>query len=1322
MKLFKKHNDGKKLRSSSWLTGLAFIGIFGATAATTYFVLPQHVIIEKGGDSNLVPSDNVLTGRDRLIANMADSATKGMEITIDGLEFQFADSEGNIEGNVIKTPNAKDANGEYITDAQGGYANGERAFVQFAMNGLSIHDISMVANLPVEYNGKKRQVALGLFDEHAYVNLVNLDSTSDADKWDLKYKVSLEKTDIISGVETAIDPVTGGVPYYEYGDLDWLLDDMLSIISDGGIKGVDFGTLIDTIKDSIASPSSSEESEAGGIDLDGITDSLASMEEVRDHYFVWNLPLGETTLPLGFRAKGDNYDFAGVDFPAVLSETQDYFNFKEDEQGNPTMRIKASASITPLVVPAEQESVDFASFMPGDLSSYRDLRNSAALFESVATLFARPEASFDLSLDLMNHQDGVEGSRTVLAKDEVNDGMRIAVNGDFKSDMTANFSKKEELHQDFKFDFEGVSADVNLSQIQPNGGAEWEVVPNTTHRIQARYVKGSETEKGGEPFQDYDAYVNLNGLVEAKTSRLYLDELMGSLFAKEESVTADQTEQAEEANTVDQIAKFLPSLGNAIKSITDSDFVKGLGKGVYDSALDFVKTIEGGDSSLTVELTFAPIGLEGGATLSISNNQLIGIDFNDIKFMSFTLRGHLNLDLADIANIAMPENFAELKPLSHVYGLKDQIGAIVDAKSFEADIEGHVTSTQDGVLDADGQATTGLDINAKAAFDLSSEQGKGTVNAKLLQRSEGYYQQHNIAMDLYDELDSVALHYDSINDANVPHSTNPKNQNGIGAKLGLSTLLDLVKPSLNGITGIDDRFGRLINSLAKEESTSVLSDITSGNYFSLLSLQGTKYVNPIELGNESIEITLKGNELGLPEGSSFLIRAEFDESLTSTEEKGLSSLVIDIDYVDDKDVAHAIDFTVSGIKAKDENTELSSIENKESLNDISSIGELASYAVGTVSGVRFIEEEDPEDPTKTIETPVTGISYYGIDGDVSLNIAGYDIDVYGFDAYASVEGAETKAYARLHNLPVIRGVNGPDSSAYFRANEAEGVRDTDIYYYANGIDPHGEYLITRDSSYGKVRNVYDAMRFTGEQMNANPLGYLVQYGIGVLDDFFEESDEPAAEATSSSGSSKAIHFDDACLHYAYNGNSNAPVWDITMNLGELLGISPLGEVGVEISGEKVTQDDGHGNSASFKTLTSLEAGLKIGLVGHDSEGAVTNTMNVASAKVSLALNNIDGGVMKNVWLDAPEYAANFVGDVDDSGVIDESAKGVLYEAVRSSNASVNQTEAEAANYFIDWKTETLNVKVDEEIQQQQFVRQMMYYSLAYEGPVGCLYL
>lgn len=1314
MKLFRK-NTGKHIRSSAWGTGLLFLGIFGATAATTYFVLPQHVVVEKDKMTNNGANEPApLTGRDKLIANMADGAAKGMEITIDGFEFQFADKDGNLDANVIKTPNPKDGEGQYIVDQSGHYASGERAFVDFAMESLSLHGIKLAANLPVEYNGKHRQLAVGLFDEHAYLNLLNLDSESEEDAWDLKYKVSLKKTDIISAA--AIDPITGGVPYYEYGDLDWLLDDVLTILTDGGIQGLDFGVLISSIKDKMSAPAENENEEENDSSL---LDSLSEMEEIRDHYFVWNLPLGEKTLPLGFRASGDDYHFAGVDFPAITGESQDFFALKENEAGDPTMAIKASASIN--LLHSNQETFNFAAQMPGDLSEYRDLRNSKALFETVANLAAKPEASFGLNLDIVNDKEQVEGSRTVLAKNAVNDGLRIEVDGDFKSDITANLAENEK----FNFDFSGVSADVNISQIAPNDNfTAWNVVNGTTHNVKAKYLKGQMSEKGGEPYQDYDAYLNLNGILEAKTTKLYLDELMGSLFAEEEAAPSDP-EQAEENNTLDQIAEFLPSLGNAVKAITDSDFVKGLGKGIYDSALNFIESIEGGDSNLTVRLTFAPIGLEGKAVLEIAANELVNLKLIGIKFLSFTVNGELSLNLADIASIAMPENYASLKPLSHVYGLKEQIESIVDSKSFEATVEGHISASEENVVDADGLETTGLDLEAKAAFDLNEEK-EGTLAVKMMQRKPNYYQQHNIALDVYDDFGKAAIHYDSKNEPGTPHSTNPKNENGISARLGFESLLDFIKPSLNGITGVDSRFSRLISSLSKESSTNLLGDITSGNYFSLLSLQASKYVKPIEIGTDSLIIELHGNEFGLPLESTIKITAKFNEAMTSTTEKGLSALIVDVDYEDDNGVAHAMDFSVTGIKKLDESSSTSSLDKaeteadeRESFTDISSVGELGAYAIGTVSGVRYIEEQDPENPEEIIKTPVTGLSYYGIRGDVGLELAGYDINVYGFDAYASVEGAETKALVSLHDIPVIRGVNGPDSSTYFRPNELEGVRDTDIYYYANGINAKGEYLITRDSSYGKVRNVYDAMRFSGEAMNENPLGYLVQYGLGVLDEFFEDSGE---SASSSSSSSKAIHFEDAYLHYAYNESADHPVWSISMNLGELLGISPLGEVNLEIAGQKVSQTAQDETVSHYKTLTNVDAGLEIALVGHDQEGEVTNNMHVAHASVSLALTNVNNGAVENVWLAAPQYAANFVGEVDDSGILDNESKGYLYEAARSDNATVTQTNVEADHYFVDWKVETLKVQENEEIVERQITRQMMYYPLSYGGAVGCLYL
>ena len=283
-----------------------------------------------------------------------------------------------------------------------------------------------------------------------------------------------------------------------------------------------------------------------------------------------------------------------------------------------------------------------------------------------------------------------------------------------------------------------------------------------------------------------------------------------------------------------------------------------------------------------------------------------------------------------------------------------------------------------------------------------------------------------------------------------------------------------------------------------------------------------------------------------------------------------------------------------------------------------------------------------------------------------------------FDAYASVEGAETKIYANLGNLPVIRGVNGPDSDIYFRPNEAEGVRSSSIYYYANGIDPKGEALLTRDSSYGRVRNVRDAVRLDGEQFTGDLLGWLGRYSLGIVDGLLdgEAKKAPAAPGRHYRAGilgNEALRIETVLNGFTKSTNAGVDTYTISVNLGALLGIPVLGEANISLIGQTVHNDDG-----SFKTLTGVNVHAEG--VAH----ANASSMKLASVDVDLRLNNIRNGVMENVW-EYPhnaDYAKYFVKNVADDGVLTDASTGLLYNLVDAQfqNPDEGETDIYGHNY------------------------------------------
>ena len=112
--------------------GLGFVGVTGATAATTFFAVPQKITV-KTLEGPATPAVQPLTGRQRFIGNLADSATNGLAITIEDLKFDQV-SEGKSGHNTVEIP------------------PGVPATLNLELSELSLHGVQFSLTAPITYS------------------------------------------------------------------------------------------------------------------------------------------------------------------------------------------------------------------------------------------------------------------------------------------------------------------------------------------------------------------------------------------------------------------------------------------------------------------------------------------------------------------------------------------------------------------------------------------------------------------------------------------------------------------------------------------------------------------------------------------------------------------------------------------------------------------------------------------------------------------------------------------------------------------------------------------------------------------------------------------------------------------------------------------------------------------------------------------------------------------------------------------------------------------------------------------------------------------
>ena len=274
------------------VSGLFFLAFFGVSTGVTYYLMPQKVETVVDGDSNPNPSTpstpSQQTHKDILINSLLDQAMgDGLSLTLDQATLSLN------EKNTLKFDGAK---------------------VNLALGALNLHGIDLTIEAPVDYNSKQRSLELALLDDNIYFSISN--KQDDGTNYDFKYKVSTASEDILdSDGNPQEDPTTGGILQYEYGKLDWVIEDILSILSDGEIN-VSFPSIGDAL-------AGSSESTGSALDVNAILASMDAMKETTvggSPYFQWDLEIAGLSLPIGLKTDAA-YNLTGIDLGVYNTET-----------------------------------------------------------------------------------------------------------------------------------------------------------------------------------------------------------------------------------------------------------------------------------------------------------------------------------------------------------------------------------------------------------------------------------------------------------------------------------------------------------------------------------------------------------------------------------------------------------------------------------------------------------------------------------------------------------------------------------------------------------------------------------------------------------------------------------------------------------------------------------------------------------------------------------------------------------------------------------------------------------------------------------------
>lgn len=1153
-----------------------FLALFGVTAGTTFFIIPRKGYAEDDDVSDVDDDDDynasTLTGKQRFISNLTSSATSGLSLNFDVLDAYFPgkDKSDSSKGNKI--------------DAKG-------TEVAFSMDEVSLHGISLGVKAKLDYNGYNRQLSLAKCLDDIYFSVDDLDKE---EKCSLKYKASIEPK-----VSDKRDSTTGGLLQYEYGDVDWIIEDVLNILSSGNIN-VDFPSLD---LNSLFGSSSSGSDEDGSSAMSDILNSLNSMEEDdANSYFVWELPLNGETLKIGFSHDKDYY-LTGVDFPAKSfdGKEQEYYSIENGEEL--IGKVRASAAVS-----TGSQAITWTSFLSGDAKEYCDLVDSASLIRKVARYVANPQFGIKTTNDLsVNSGKGLALTHYRLDDDGVSE--EIVETASLNLSASANFSGGL---QDF-------SADVSLS------GDNAEASLFTA-------------------YSDESAYLNIDDLLMAKVSKANLD----ALFAQTNSALSESEEVAESVDEASAITDLV--------SVVLDEFptIKGFAEGHYEGAFDFIKSVEGKDNVFSITFDLTPLKIDGEITLCIdgtysdeneeSDTYLSGITFKNVKLSAFELNG--TLSLCAYAKPSIEEG--QYDELTHLSGIKSQIEDITSSKEAEVSLQGNVKT---GKTDAIGQ-DTGVAFSGKIGFSYDKKQAGVTLAAN--QTSQNYSQDHHFVFSLTgggEDFTETAFRYDSVNDKAIDSDsgkdsdgkarTNPRSDKPLTGKMSISSIQDIVSTVKSAIPEQENdgksSFQKIASSLSSLAGSSLAKELINKKFTSLLEKK--VLAGKASLGGDKNTFILNGSLFGLSENPEVTISYYANEE----SEGGLKSLAFSTSKAS---FGLGLDKT-QGVEPSVLNP-LGS-EDTSSYTDFNTVKTMVEYAIGSSSlGQLSSGDASVYDVSLNINLNIgkTKINLIG----VSLSIANEKdclkahLSIPYMPLVKGVNAPDDPLYFRDHEYEGKRSVDL-------------------YYSYEKGDEDYGDLLIARNSSYGKVTDVKDDVTLKGKDLiekcgdetatySYNGIGWLLEYVLGIDESYLRKSNAPAeegsgAEATQEEGSSL---FDNAFPHpedfleeYRYDEGNLA--WSLGLDVGSLLDERALlGSATVTLSGANVSSSN---SSASWKTLSGLN--VSFGLVLGNPDGS--HQLVPASAEVELSLDNVSSGVYKDTWSDSAANDFNEVVSYEDGETV-----------------------------------------------------------------------
>ena len=1028
-----------------------------------------------------------------------ERANEGMTLDLEEFEIVFSGKTADAENRIV--------------------LSGAKASLQ--LTEPSLHGLNVRLDAPLDYNGLQRELNVTLFEEALYFSVDA--SRDEGASYDVRYKTTLTAYDI-----GGIDEMTHGITYYEYGQLDFVLSEILAALEI---------TKIDTSSSSLGSKLA--------FDYDAILDSLSGIQQYDASRYLWELPLGENIYRVGLVHDSQNV-LTGFEFP-IAEDAEARLN------GGVAVKIKANI--------LSDQSVDWS--LPFDAESYTPLEDSLALFRRVATFAKRKSLQIGASFGLYHKEDEIVGDDTHFATPGVEEecSLELQANCDFQNGtfgeahIEATLAQEGGgqqsllLHTQPGLDEEGTDFFLNLANIMK--------VRTNSLILNALFSAGKEA-LTDESIQNEDILKMVASILNA------IEAINKAVEAFQETALYDDITRGE--------------YQHILATIID----------VAVSANHMELTVDLSPASLEGTARVVLNGITPDSPLGYVEFNHAGVRSSNDSHTTFLLDGRISIGDYQKKEI----DFEEFEPLTHIPHWTEEIRAISAYDQLQVQLDGYalkkgttsaITATTADQYAYDpllgrGRREQGFSFHGSLAFDLKNRIGTGTMN--FLDAKESYVNDHKLSIDFTGEpLDSdtdendmrgsgnqnaMFFEYSSANFTassgsdiyEAENRSEPKNGSlkGRFSVHSISGFLDVVRTLTDSN---DPRFKRLTSLLGSMSANTLLKKALSGQYFDLLT---TNIISSFQMEAGFTTLEIAPGVLDLSNGLTL--------KLGYAPSGAPESIEVWMTLGDESATEIYAKITLGETHFDSFPYQFAS-HTPSNYADYSSLKTLLSFALDTIT------LGNTEERAKTT---------YHIAGSIQLKLEALSFNVKDvkvtFDLYIVMEGT---------NLKIIGRVFSPKTNADLVGLVKVINKDTytNIFYETDGEDTSGTLFMTRLTDIKSYSNrdtstpTIEARKVHGDDFMSNVIDWLAKYILNMSSTVTDLMSRIDSEST------KAFHGEDIVESITVSNSSlSNPSWDLSIGLGALAHTDILGSLTATISGKNVA----YGSEASpyhKNTLYSL---------------------------------------------------------------------------------------------------------------------------------------